>query len=210
MMLFDGAAYTHYVPTATIPDNLIAQGQIPPLVAVLIDNPNLETRSLVLPCYPPFAEFLAKELIPWIRKTYRVTANPRQTVIAGSSYGGLAATYAGLKHPEIFGKILSQSGSFWWKPEKETEWEWLTRQFALAPKLPLDFYLDVGLLEAGGVDDSPSQLFANRHMRDVLQAKGYSIHYREYHGGHEYVIWRGTLADGLLALIGTAKAQRGQ
>jgi enterochelin esterase-like enzyme len=32
------------------------------------------------------------------------------TVVAGSSFGGLAATYAALRHSEVFGNVLCQSG----------------------------------------------------------------------------------------------------
>ncbi len=39
-------------------------------------------------------------------------------------------------------------------------------------------------------------------MRDVLEAKGYSHRYVEYNGGHEFIWWRGTFAEGLMALIG--------
>ena len=46
------------------------------------------------------------------------------------------------------------------------------------------------------------RVVTNRHMRDVLRAKGYSVTYRELSSGHDYVGWRGTLADGLIALIG--------
>ena len=42
----------------------------------------------------------------------------------------------------------------------------------------------------------------NRHIRNVLQAKGYDVHYAEFPGGHDYLCWRGTLAEGLLVLIG--------
>jgi enterochelin esterase family protein len=36
----------------------------------------------------------------------------------------------------------------------------------------------------------------------VLRAKGCEVHYTEVAGGHDYVWWRATLADGLLALLG--------
>ena len=43
---------------------------------------------------------------------------------------------------------------------------------------------------------------SNRHFRDVLQAKGYSVHYQEYNGGHHEANWRGSVADGLIILMG--------
>jgi enterochelin esterase-like enzyme len=38
----------------------------------------------------------------------------------------------------------------------------------------------------------------------VLLAKGYEVHYQEFVGGHDYLSWRGTLADGLILLTGSA------
>ena len=40
-------------------------------------------------------------------------------------------------------------------------------------------------------------------MRDVLLAKGYEVHNQEFQGGHDYLSWRGTLADGLIVLMGS-------
>ena len=44
-------------------------------------------------------------------------------------------------------------------------------------------------------------LHSNRHFRDVLQAKGYKVHYREINAGHDYYNWQSTLAEGLIALL---------
>ena len=111
-IVFDENAYLDRVPTPVILDNLITAGKIPPKVAVLIANPSQETRNKELPPNPRFADFLASELIPWVHANYNVTRDPDKTVVAGSSYGGIAATYAALRHPEVFGNVLCQSGSF--------------------------------------------------------------------------------------------------
>ena len=202
LLLLDGWTYLQHIPTPTILDNLLAAGRIPPLAAILVDSLDEATRDVELPCYPPFVEFLTGELVPWMEARYRITSDPAQSAIGGSSYGGLAATFAALTRPDRFGKVLAQSGSFWWRPPGDPEHEWLARQFAERERLPIEFYLDVGRLEARA-RIRPNQLIANRHMRDVLRAKGYRIHYAEHDGRHEHAAWRESLAGGLLALLGS-------
>ena len=204
LVLSDGGLYLNSARVATTLDNLIAAGLIPPLVAVMVDNPD---RFRELACTPAYSDFLAQEIVPWARANYHATDRPEQTIIGGASLGGLAAAFVAFKHPEVFGNVLSQSGSFQWKPDNEKDFEWLTRQFAASPRLPLRFSFEAGLMEntsgaPPGQPVPPPLLVANRNFRDALQSKGYSIHYTEFNGNHTLFNWRGTLASHLIALVG--------
>jgi enterochelin esterase-like enzyme len=199
LVLCDGEGHLE-LGVANVLDNLTAGRRIPPLACILLSHSD---RNLELPCHDAFVEELATGLLPLVRDELQIPCNPARTVIGGWSYGGLAAAFAGLRHPEVFGNVLSQSGSFWWAPEGAVEHEWLSSQFALSPRRELRFYLNVGLLECGpSPGNSPSQLVANRHLRDVLRARGYEVTYRELNGGHDYIGWPAGLADGLIALLG--------
>ncbi|GCE29112.1 hypothetical protein KDA_45960 [Dictyobacter alpinus] len=197
LLLFDGPAYLHLVPTPTIIDNLVSEGKIPPLVVVLADSLDQETRGRELPCNPEHASYLIQELLPWVREHYHVSREPARCIVAGSSYGGLAAAYTALQAPEVFGNVLSQSGSYWWGKDhpSEPQPEWLARQYVLKDKQAIRFYLEVGLLES-----LADMVTTNRHMRNVLEAKGYHVDYSEFQGGHDYLCWRGSLSDGLISL----------
>jgi enterochelin esterase family protein len=208
LVVLDGQQYGNgpnvTVPTPIILDNLIAAGKIPPLVAVLVNNLNEEARERDLRCSEPFAHFLARELVPWVRAHYRVSARAERTTISGSSFGGLCAAFCGLRHSDVFGNVLSQSGSYWYTPDGDTPAEpyltrsgWMIEQYAQARRLPLRFYLQVGLFESGA-----GMVATNRHLRDVLLLKGYPVTYAEIEGGHDALAWRGSLAEGLIALVG--------
>lgn len=194
VVLFDGGAYTlPSAPAKAIMDYLIARRQIPPVVAALVGNTD---RARELMCSVSFSDFVAKELVPWARAKYHAATAPSETVVAGSSLGGLAASFTGLEHPEVFGNVLSMSGSYWWTPAGDPEPEWLARQFVSSARRNLRMFVAVGSME-----ESASQLVTNRHFRDILTAKGYSVRYREFNGGHGYLTWNDALPEGLSALL---------
>ena len=83
----------------------------------------------------------------------------------------------------------------------------MARLFISSPRKPLRFYLDAGSAEFNATGGADSILFCTRVLRDVLRAKGYEVHYQEFAGGHDYLSWRGTLADGLIALMGNSASK---
>lgn len=206
LVLFDAHAYRQDVPTPRIVDNLVADGLIPPTSVVLVANPSPEARAAELPPNPQFARFLDEELMPWVRAQGLAQA-PEATVVAGSSYGGLASAYAGLMLPHWFGRVLSLSGSFWWAPPGELP-GWMMRRYAQEPPRPVRFYLDAGRYEGarGGQDGI---LETNRHLGDVLHAKGYAVTRREHATGHDYLHWQGALGCGLVALLNPERFAQG-
>lgn len=195
LVVFDGDRNVMWIPK--ILDILIAQHRIDPMVAVMTDESIPSVRRTELPCNPQFANFLADELAPWARRNYHASMGPERTIAAGSSFGGLASVFAGLKHSEVFGNVISLSGSFWWKPEGSQESEWLTKSIVASSRLPLRFYIEVGLMES-----YPMQIESNRRMRDSLIAKGYPIRYFEYDGGHSFLNWSVGMVNGLQFLAG--------
>jgi enterochelin esterase family protein len=205
LVLFDAAEFLTAVPTPTILDNLQADGAIGPVVAVFIGDSSSDDRAADLRPAPKLSAFLRTDLLPWLRERYRFTRDPRRMVIAGSSLGGLAASYAAFGNSDLFGNAISLSGAHWWWPGfnagsditklLNSESGWLTHEYAKSARLPLRFYVDVGTWE-GAV-----MLLPNRAFRDVLEARGYDVEYREFVGGHDPVGWRSGLAEGLSRLL---------
>jgi enterochelin esterase family protein len=198
LVVSDGRLYKDLLKLPEILDYLIGKGLIPPVAALLVDN--LDRSELL--CKNEFADFVTNEILPWLRATYPITTNPHQTIVMGSSYGGLAAVFLGFRYPHVWGTVFAQTGWFRWHPDNDPEHHWLTRQLNAAPKLPLRFWLQVGNLEvAQMLDGGPSQLMANRYLHDTLHAKGYAVSYYEYSGGHDASSLEFPLAKGLVEIL---------
>ena len=64
-----------------------------------------------------YLDFIAFTLKPHIDSTYRTKSKAKNTIVFGSSLGGLVSFYAVLKYPEVFGKAGIFSPSFWFSNE---------------------------------------------------------------------------------------------
>ncbi|QSB26244.1 alpha/beta hydrolase [Flavobacterium sp. CLA17] len=64
-----------------------------------------------------YLDFIVKTVKPYIDKNYRTKTKAKNTIIMGSSLGGLVSYYAILKYPEVFGKAAVFSPSFWFSKD---------------------------------------------------------------------------------------------
>ncbi len=197
--LFDAFMYLHRIEVPNIFDNLIAENKTKPMIAVFFGTFR-STRGVILPLNTDFKKEFTTEFLPLIREKFNVSTKPDENIIGGMSYGGLAASYIAFYHPDIFGKVLSQSGSFWRDKELEDikgEWirsDWLINKFITEEKKDIKLLLDWGLQEN-------QVLGSNRRMVRVLEDKKYEYKYVEFNGWHDWSNSRKTFAKGLLYLL---------
>lgn len=216
-LLVFGASYISQIRLPAILDYLIAARRIPPVVVVFFDWPP-GRQDIESGCIPEFGDFLATEFLPWVRSRVRVAMDPARVIIGGASAGGFSAACVALRHPEAFGNVLSESGAFWrglghtaayWNSPRrsDTDRVWFPREVAARPRVPVRFYLTVGTLEQGGSlgEGGLSMVHVNRHVRDVLVAKGYDVTYREISGGHDPYNWETALPAALETLLRPAR-----
>ena len=122
--LFDActASFHHEWQIDETLTKLIGDGSIEPLVVVGIDSSGKRRGDEYIPYTDPifpapephgklFPAFLAAEVLPLISHEFRVSNDPQHTAIGGSSYGSVAALYALLRRPDLFGLGLLESTS---------------------------------------------------------------------------------------------------
>jgi enterochelin esterase-like enzyme len=205
IVAFDGGEYYDSMPLPMVLDTLLAAGKAPAFVAVLIDDGGGPDRIADLGNAARMPEFLARQLVPWLRRGWHVTVDPHRVIVTGASAGGLGAAFVALSRPDLFGNVWSQSGAFWRGAEASNgpPYEWLAARVAATARKDVRFYLDVGELEdhatLGG--SGPNFRDATRRFRDALTAKGYRVTYTEVPGGnHAERWWRVRLAEGIAGL----------
>jgi len=196
LVLFDGEVWARVLPILPLLDNLVADGTIPPTLVVMIDSLGPQRREAELTCRDAMID-LAVEWTARAAERSGTPLHPSTTVIAGQSLGGLAAAYAVLTRPEVFGRALCQSPSLWW-PSRPGEEEWLTRAYATAPPAPRRLSLQVGTDEWVLIE--PVHRLAAT-LREHGEAGCELVDLHTFAGGHDHACWQAALAPGLIPLL---------
>lgn len=189
----DGSDYLNFIDTTAILDRLIADGRLPPLVAVFL--PPIDRRVEYLR-NDAYVEFMANEAVPYIQANYNTSSNPADTGSLGASMGGLISVYAALNRPDVFGLVGSQSGALAYGGDG------VIRQVELMPVADIRFYLTIGSYETqvAGTEAESDFVDANRRFAEQLRVKDYDFVHAVRPQGHSWGFWQATLGETLIWL----------
>jgi enterochelin esterase-like enzyme len=101
-------------------EKLSARGLMSEIILVAIDGAPDRNQE-----YSPavhgieYADFIVRQVRPYIDHHYRTIPEPAQTGIAGWSLGALISLYMAWKHPDIFGKAACLSTCFYDCPTED-------------------------------------------------------------------------------------------
>lgn len=189
MIVQDGLRKALQWKLPTVLDNLIHKGEVPVQIGIFVSpgvvpaaNGNAKGRNNRSFEYDAmgdrYAQFLLEEIIPEVSKSYNLSTNPNDRMIAGASSGAIAAFTAAWERPNEFRRIFSAIGTYV-SLRGGNEYPSLIRKFE---NKPLRVYLQDG---SNDLDIyAGSWWVANQAMLSSLKFSGYDVAHNWGEGGH--------------------------
>jgi predicted alpha/beta superfamily hydrolase len=147
-----------------------------------------------------YPDFLMKEVMPFVERTYRVATGPENTGLGGSSLGALIALYTATVRPGVIGRLLLESPSLWVSNRQ------IIKDSRAARVWPERIFLAAGTAEAGTAEKSRSVVDDLRELgaivrRAVLSEKRLRVVIKEG-AGHNESAWAARFPEALRFLFG--------
>jgi len=150
---------------------------VPPMIAVGIDNATVERIKEFLPyrsLYPPvpkplgkhYPDFLTREVMPLVERTYRVMKGAKNTGLGGSSLGALISLHTVIVRPGVFGKLLLESPSLFVSNKQ------LLKDSRSCKTWPQRIFLATGSRETGRPDRDQRIVDDVRSLAHILHLAG--------------------------------------
>jgi enterochelin esterase-like enzyme len=157
----------------TILDNMIADGEIVPVIAVMIDA--AEDRSAWYYFNPDYVAYLER-VVKYVDGRWSTRPEPSARVHAGTSAGARASLQAGLERPDLFGNVALLSPSIAAPPHRYAAYFRDDR-----PTPPVRSFVSAGAHE-GAICEDARLLGLWLHATPVYT-----------HEGHSFGTWRGVI-----------------
>jgi enterochelin esterase-like enzyme len=174
LVVLDGQDYLVHQRLHRVVDALIDARRIRPIAIAFVYHGG-SARFPEYSCSESTLNFLVDRVMPFARAELGLPVRP--AAVLGPSLGGLMALYAALRRPDVFDRVVSQSGTFE-IPDHEMVTGDLVRHL---PTVPIHVRLSAGTFE----------WLANpvARMAALLRSRGYDVSHRPFVGGHNHRTW---------------------
>jgi enterochelin esterase-like enzyme len=195
VVIHDGDDFVAYADLPVILDNLIDAGEIPPVVAALVQTRDRLGEYSGGRQHPAF---LVGDLLPALSARWRISEAPRERVLLGASLGAVASLVTAFRYPGVFGGLVLKSGSFILDERKLARRPHpvfhriarVMRALRRAPPLPgTRAFVSTGELEGLASE--------NVALASFLRERGVDVLFKSVWDGHHWHNWRDQLRDGL-------------
>jgi enterochelin esterase family protein len=194
LVVHDGHDYLKYADLKVVLDNLIHYLEIPQMIVALTESPD---RLKEYAGDERHAAFVAHDLLPQLADKYPLLDDVTARGVMGASFGGVAALHAAWRYPQLFRRLLLQSGSFAFSDLGRHR---RTAVFDPVARFMNAFREDTGEL-AGKIYMScgmyESLIYENRSLVPRLQTQGLDVRFEEVRDAHNWENWRDRLRSGL-------------
>ena len=207
VVVHDGADFVTYADLPVVLDNLTEAGEIPPVIAALVQT---RDRLGEYSGGRQHSAFLVGDLLPALGARWRIAEAPGERVLLGASLGAVASLVTAFRYPGVFGGLVLKSGSFILDERKLARRPHpvfhriarTMRALRRAPPLPpTRAFVSTGELE--GLADE------NRALASFLRERGVDVLFKSAWDGHHWHNWRDQLRDGLRWVLRPGEDQTG-
>jgi enterochelin esterase family protein len=195
LVVHDGPDYLQYASARTVLDNLVHRNEVAELVAAFLHPGDRLTEYADSTSH---ARFVTGELLPHLERRFPLAGAPAGRCLMGASFGAVAALSTAYRHPDTYGSLLLQSGSFVFTDIGSDHGGGavfdpvvrFTNRYRARPRAVADrVFVSCGVYEP--------LIVRNRSMVPVLSDTGMRVRYVESRDGHSWENWRDRLRDGL-------------
>ncbi|NDR58053.1 hypothetical protein FPS10_16725 [Pseudoruegeria sp. M32A2M] len=199
VVIHDGGDYDEYADLTTSLDNLIEAGDIPPLVAVLIQA---DDRMSEYPNGRRHSRYVVGELLPAVTNRYSISTRAQDRVLLGASLGAVASLATAFRFRGVFGGLILKSGSFVLDPDKlrrrsNPVFHRVAHLVEVVRRAPAPeatrAFVSTGELEGLAAE--------NKELAKLLAEQGIDVLFQSSWDGHHWHNWRDQLRNALMWVL---------
>ena len=195
LIVHDGGDFLRYAAAQTVLDNLIHRGHMAETVVAFLYPGD---RLVEYANSAAHAEFVTRELLPFLESEFPLATEPSARCLLGSSFGAIASLSTARRYPDMYGSLVLMSGSFVFTsngkphdggPVFDPVVKFVNDYRRHPTKVADRLFVSCGAFEP--------LVIRQRPMLETFRSVGMEVRYVEANDGHTWVNWRDRLCEAL-------------